>query len=69
MLHQPACPDMKAHVARVYDEVRGREFDLERVSREALDDYRAERLGLDPTYYAVLRQLRDEVVWTEGAEG
>jgi hypothetical protein len=68
-LHEPPCADIVTHVGRVYDEEVVGIPDLDHLSRVTLDDFRAEQLRLDPTYYAVLQRLRNETVWTEGAEG
>jgi hypothetical protein len=68
-LHEPPCDDILTHVGRVYDEEVVGIPDLDDLSRVTLDDFRAEQLRVDPTYYAVLQRLRNETVWTEGAEG
>jgi hypothetical protein len=77
-LHEPPCDDILTHVGRVYDEEVVGIPDLDDLSRVTLDDFRRRRRppapqrdGLEgaPTYYAVLQRLRNETVWTEGAEG
>jgi hypothetical protein len=55
-LHEPPCDDILTHVGRVYDEEVVGIPDLDNLSRVTLDDFRAEQLRVDPTYYAVLQR-------------